>query len=417
MTSPVPHNPNLGVRLQDTYQLTRVIGEGGMGTVYEAIHLRLRKRMAIKVMAMELTQDPESLARFKREASITSTLGHPHIVHVADFGTSERGQPYLVMELLEGEDLEHRLQFVPQIGIAETIGVVRQVASALAVAHEKGVVHRDLKPANIYLVTVPGDADFVKVLDFGISKARSAITKLTNNNTVLGTPFYMSPEQAAGRSSDLDHRTDQWALACVTWQMLAGQCPFQGEDSNQILYQVTFGSPPPLASLVPGLPSEVEQVLRRALSKKHTGRYDSILQFSDALEQAAFGIVQRDTTLDSFAGQTHTLPPVSPPSPTRSRLGRIALVAASLVALGTGLILLSRPPNQAVITSAPSRETSLANPVKPDANPAIPLVENLPSAPVSPPPPRAKATPAVRKHDQPAPFSPGPRKRPLILEL
>ena len=366
MTPLSPHNPNLGVRLRDTYQLTRVIGEGGMGTVYEAIHLRLRKRMAIKVMAMELTQDPESLARFKREASITSNLGHPHIVHVSDFGTSERGQPYLVMELLEGEDLEHRLRFVPITAITETIGVVKQVASALAVAHEKGIVHRDLKPANIYLVTMPGDEDFVKVLDFGISKARSAVTKLTNNTTtVLGTPCYMSPEQAAGRSGDVDHRTDQWALACVAWEMLAGTCPFQGEDSNQILHQVTFGSPPPLFPMVPGPQSNVERVLRRALSKNQTDRYDSILRFSDALEQAAFGIIRAEIASPLSTGQARTPPPVSTPPPTRRRPHGIALMAASLIALLTGRLPPFPPP----------------------------------TAPQNTLPPRAGAEPPTRKHD------------------
>jgi serine/threonine-protein kinase len=172
------------------------------------VQLRLNKRVAIKLMSRDLAANREALARFHREAEITSHLGHPHLVTVIDFGTAESGEPYLVMEYLEGEDLDHRLRRVGRMPIEAVVHVVRQVASALNAAHDQGVVHRDLKPGNVFLVQIPGEPDFVKVLDFGISKMKAARTQLTSASAVMGTPNYMSPEQATGMIDDIDHRAD-----------------------------------------------------------------------------------------------------------------------------------------------------------------------------------------------------------------
>ena len=213
----------LGTVLEGAYRIERLVGEGGMGAVYEAAHLRLGTRVAVKVMARELAANPEALARFHREALVTSGLGHPHIVKVLDFSTTPSGEPFLAMEFLEGEDLEHRLRRVRRLPIAEVVHIIKQVASALAATHAKAIVHRDLKPGNIFLLTAAGENDFVKVLDFGISKVRSASTKLTRTSSVMGTPAYMSPEQARGHIEDIDERTDQWALACIVWECLSGR--------------------------------------------------------------------------------------------------------------------------------------------------------------------------------------------------
>ena len=202
----------VGSVLEGAYRITRLIGEGGMGAVYEAVQLRLNKRVAVKLMARDLAANREALARFHREAEITSHLGHPHLVTVLDFGQAESGEPYLVMEYLEGEDLEHRLRRVGRMPIEAVVHVVRQVASALGAAHDQGVVHRDLKPGNVFLLQIPGEPDFVKVLDFGISKMKAARTQLTNASAVMGTPNYMSPEQATGMVEEIDHHVDQWAL-------------------------------------------------------------------------------------------------------------------------------------------------------------------------------------------------------------
>jgi serine/threonine-protein kinase len=279
----------VGTVLEGAYRITRLIGEGGMGAVYEAMQLRLNKRVAIKLMARDLAANREALARFHREAEITSHLGHPHLVTVFDFGQAESGEPYLVMEYLEGEDLDHRLRRVGRLAIETIVHVIRQVASALNAAHDQGVVHRDLKPGNVFLVQVPGEPDFVKVLDFGISKMKAARTQLTSASAVMGTPNYMSPEQATGMIDDIDHRADQWALACIAWEMLSGRCPFVADEPAALLYQIINLDPHPLAPRVPGLPPAVETALRRGLRKKPAERFSSMREFSRELEAAAFG--------------------------------------------------------------------------------------------------------------------------------
>jgi serine/threonine-protein kinase len=282
-------NAPVGTVLEGAYRITRLIGEGGMGAVYEAVQLRLNKLVAIKLMARDLAANREALARFHREAEITSHLGHPHLVNVIDFGQAESGEPYLVMEYLDGEDLDHRLRRVGRIPVETVVHVVKQVASALNAAHDQGVVHRDLKPGNVFLLQVPGEPDFVKVLDFGISKMKAARTQLTKASAVIGTPNYMSPEQATGMVEEVDHRTDQWSLACIAWEMLLGRGPFVADEVAALLYQIINLDPHPLAPRVPGLSPAVETVLRRALSKRPADRFPSMREFSHALEAAASG--------------------------------------------------------------------------------------------------------------------------------
>ncbi|HWJ57514.1 MAG TPA: serine/threonine-protein kinase, partial [Vicinamibacterales bacterium] len=186
-------------------------------------------------------------------------------------------------------DLEKRIARVGKMSAPAASHIIRQVASALAATHAKGIVHRDLKPANVFLLSVEGETDFVKVVDFGISKVRAAGTKLTAALAVMGTPNYMAPEQAAGRVDEIDHRTDQWALACIAYELLAGRPPFIGEDVASLLYQVIHQAPSPIASMNPGLPAAIEDVLRRALSKTQVGRYGTMTEFSRAFEGAATG--------------------------------------------------------------------------------------------------------------------------------
>jgi serine/threonine-protein kinase len=287
--------PLIGAVLEGAYRITRLISEGGMGAVYEAVQLRLNKRVAVKLMSRELAANGEALARFHREAEITSRLGHPHLVNVIDFGMAESGEPYLVMEYLDGEDLEHRIHGEGRLSLETAVEITKQVASALDAAHAEGIIHRDLKPANVFLVKVRGEADFVKVLDFGISKIKAARTKLTRATAVIGTPEYMSPEQATGLIEEIDHRTDQWALGCIVWEMLSGHAPFIADDMGALFYQLINLDPHPLARRAPGLPPEVEPVLRRALAKRVADRYPSIKDFSRAFEAAATGR-QREVT-------------------------------------------------------------------------------------------------------------------------
>lgn len=274
-----------------------------MGAVYEAHHLRLQKRVAVKLIKRTLASNGEALARFHREASVASRLGHPHLVNVLDFGTSDHGEPYLVMEYLDGEDLDRRIHRAGPVPLAAAVQITRQVASALAVVHAKGIVHRDLKPANVFLVKVPGEPDFVKVLDFGVSKMKAARTKLTADSKMVGTPKYMSPEQASGSKADVDHRTDQWALACIAWEMLSGVAPFDGEDIHELFFRLINLAPAPLSSLAPDIPSAVEQVLLRALSKRPADRYPSIREFARAFQTAALGSLAELTPMPLGFGQ------------------------------------------------------------------------------------------------------------------
>ena len=282
-------DPLVGVVLGDAYQLVGRIGQGGMGAVYEAHHLRVRKRVAVKLLNRAMASKDEALTRFRREAVVASRLGHPNLVNILDFGSSADGQPYLVMEFLEGEDLDRRIHRSGAMPLPSAIRISRQVAAAVSAVHAKGIVHRDLKPANIFLVHVPGEPDFVKVLDFGVSKIRASQTKLTDASKTVGTPAYMSPEQAFGPSHAVDHRADQWALACIIWEMLSGHPPFSADDPDALFYQLRNLSPEPLSAYVPDLPPALEPVLLRALSKQPTDRFPSIRDFVRNLEAAALG--------------------------------------------------------------------------------------------------------------------------------
>jgi serine/threonine protein kinase len=301
----------VGTVLEGAYRLTRLLGEGGMGAVYEALHLRLDRRVAVKVMARQLAGSDEALARFRREVQVTSKLAHPHIVQVSDFGTAPSGEPFLVMEYLEGEDLSDRLDRVGRLPLATTMGILNQVASALAATHAKGIVHRDLKPENLFLLRMEGVIDFVKVVDFGISKVKASNEKLTRASVMMGTPAYMAPEQATGRVDDIDHRTDQWALACLAWEMLSGDVPFVAKDTPTLLYNITHGEAPPLN--LPDLPAEIEPVLRRALSKRQGDRFPTITAFARALGAAT---TPRPVVVTSA-------PVRAPSAPALERLGTV----------------------------------------------------------------------------------------------
>jgi serine/threonine protein kinase len=330
----------VGSVLQDAYHVTRLIGQGGMGTVYEATQTRLKKRVAIKVMDRTLAANAEALTRFQREIEVTAKLAHPNIIQVSDFGTAPTGEPYLVMEYLEGEDLEQRLARIGRMPLPAAVAIVKQLASALAVTHAESIVHRDLKPANVFLVKVPGHTDFVKVVDFGISKVlKASVAKLTAASMVVGTPEYMAPEQAAGKIDQIDHRSDQWSVACIAWHMLVGQQPFIGPDVNTILRQVMEGEPPPLGpKLAALLPAEINTVLRRALSKRQQDRYPTITAFSRAFEAAA--AAQPAVVAPAVAPSAARAPASTPAAPGEPRRWGwlIAIVFAAAVGVVAALM-------------------------------------------------------------------------------
>jgi serine/threonine-protein kinase len=256
-----------------------------MGNVYEAAQVQLDQRVALKVMSPELAADEEALALFFREAEVTRWLVHPHIVRALDFGITRSGEPYLVMELLQGEDLDQRLRREGRLSARQTLHVIQQTAAALAATHAQGIIHRDLKPANIFLQADGGQADRVKVLDFGISTVFGANEHI-RPAFLIGTPRYMAPEQALGQVEGIDARTDQWALACIAWETLCGHPPFVADTIPCLLFQVVHEAPPALPSGPTGFSPKLEGVLRQALSKRKEDRYRSVLAFAQAMEEA-----------------------------------------------------------------------------------------------------------------------------------
>jgi serine/threonine protein kinase len=283
--SPDPH-PLIGTVLRGTYEVRGVIDIGGMGVVFEAEHVRLRRKVAIKVLPIHLAQEPRALLRFQREAELVSLLQHPHVVQIIDYDTTERGEPYIVMEFLAGESLELRLAREPVLPLPFVVRIATQVASGLAAVHQALIVHRDLKPANVFLTELPTEGVHIKLLDFGIGKRQGGRQRLTGENDVMGTPDYMPPEQAQGRTAHVDQRGDQYSLAVIVYEMLAGRGPFQG-DMMEILEQVISSEAPRLEDLVPGLPAGVGPVLRRAMAKAPDQRFDTIVEFAEALSEAA----------------------------------------------------------------------------------------------------------------------------------
>ncbi len=280
-----PH-PLIGAVLRGTYEVLRVVDRGGMGIVFEAEQVRLRRKVAIKILPVHLAQERKALLRFQREAELVSLLQHPHVVQIVDFDTTERGEPYIVMEYLAGESLELRLARQPVLPLDFVVRVANQVASGLAAVHQALIVHRDLKPANIFLTELPANGTHVKLLDFGIGKRLGGAQRLTGENDVMGTPDYMPPEQAQGRTAHVDQRGDQYSLAVIVYEMLAGRGPYQG-DMMQILEQVIGSEPPRIEDWVPGLPAGVGPVLRRAMAKAPEQRFDTIAEFANALANAA----------------------------------------------------------------------------------------------------------------------------------
>jgi tRNA A-37 threonylcarbamoyl transferase component Bud32 len=277
-----------GTLLASTYKVVRLIGVGGMGEVYEASHARLPGRYAVKVLLGEIMGKTEIFQRFQREAEVTSGLRHPNIVQVLDFNVTPDGNPYLVMEMLDGIELAQEIHRVGAMPIERVLDIVGQIASGLAAAHSHKVVHRDLKPQNMFLVKLPGsDREVVKVVDFGISKVREATTKLTMEAAILGTPQYMAPEQAQGRLDEINDRTDQFALAAITYELIAGRPAFAGGSVPSILYRVVHQQPEPLAKMAPNVGPAVEAVVFKALSKSQAERYPSVMAFHTELVHAA----------------------------------------------------------------------------------------------------------------------------------
>ncbi len=272
----------VGKILHDTYRIDGKLGAGGMGDVYRGSHLRFGRKLAIKVLRSSVESE-EAFARFRHEAEITGELGHPNIVQTLDFNQTDDGAPYIVMELLEGEDLATRLKREGRMDVDTALRIVEQIGAALSAAHARSIVHRDLKPQNVFLCQQEDGSDFVKVLDFGISKVHGSRSVVTQSRAVIGTPKYMAPEQAQGWSGSADARADQFALATMLYEMLTGESPFEADSVPSVLYKVVHHEPPNVKGLAPALDEEVAAALMRGLAKEREDRYASVTAFVAAL--------------------------------------------------------------------------------------------------------------------------------------
>jgi len=305
-------DPLLGSIVDDRYEVLAVIGEGGMGRVYRVRHRRLGRAFALKALRVDLARDAVLAERFIQEARAAAVVSHPNVVQINDFGTLSSGQPYFVMELLEGRTLTRILRDEGPIEPGRCAAIARQIAEALAAAHAMGVIHRDLKPDNVILVRPIGAHPTVKVLDFGLAKVAGS-SRLTRPGVVFGTPHYMSPEQAGGES--FDHRVDIYALGIVMFEMLTGRVPFEADTYMGVLSKHLYAAPPSLHEYHPpaGGLAGFEALIAGCLAKKPDDRWPGMTELARRLNALIIpppGVSRPPVTDDSPSNPSDELPSI-----------------------------------------------------------------------------------------------------------
>ena len=431
-------NPEAPVRVGDViaskYRVDRVLGEGAMGVVVAATHVELGTQVAVKFMLPAALSGADSVERFLREARAASRLRSEHVCRVLDVGRLEHGAPYIVMEMLEGRDVQAALDSVGALSVGVAASYVTQVCEAIGEAHAAGIVHRDLKPQNLFVTRKFNGTEAVKVLDFGISKvAGGADAVRTHNAAIMGTPAYMSPEQCQS-SAHVDGRTDIWALGVILYQLATGRLPFDGADFLQIAMAVASTTPLPPSALRSDLPGGFDAVVMRCLEKDRDRRFASAQDLAAALQpfigvgaapaaSAAWAQATRVstgtgagsaplTTLGGAAGSASSAAP-------RRRTG-LAIALAGVVVVG-GVVLaltLGGGGTRPAATAAPARPTSATQPAAAAEEPAAapsPTPAPVPAPAEAAPtamPPAAPALPAVAT--EPAAASGAATGRPAV---
>ena len=385
------------------YRVLQQIGEGGMGTVWLAEHMMLGRRAAIKLLHPMFTARPDIVTRFFNEARAATAISDPGIVQIFDFGHHVDGSAYIAMEMLEGEPLDKRLRRLGRLAVADALRIMRQVASTLGVAHQRGIVHRDLKPENIYLVRDPEviGGERAKVLDFGIAKLTGDTSVKTSTSAVMGTPAYMSPEQCRG-AGQVDQRSDVYALGCMLFALVTGAPPFDVEGAGEIIAMHLREPPPLLSSRVYGIPPELEAIVAHCLAKDPAHRYMSGTELAAAIgavlgsasivglqvtggvaSPMAVGAVSA-TTLSSAASAAANA--TAPGSRRSSRGAWFAVLGVVVVGGGIAAIVATRGGAPGATTSAgsPAADPPAAAPL---AAPVVPVPAPKPPEPVPPPAP------------------------------
>ena len=278
----------LGKILGDRYRLEKVIATGGMGTVYRATHVALRRQVAVKIMIPQLALYKDQITRFLNEALGVASISHRNIVAIIDVGKTEDDLPYFVMEYLKGESLRTRMKLKTRLAVSEAAGIMTQALTGLSVLHHRKIVHRDMKPSNIFIVREEDGTDLVKLLDFGVSKFHilegDKLTEFTTTGTILGTPSYMSPEQARGWKKEVDHRSDIYSCGVVLYRAVTGINPFKGENYNEAIGNILMTQAPSPSFFEKDVPVELDDVILKAMERDKARRYQTCEAFIAALE-------------------------------------------------------------------------------------------------------------------------------------
>src|SRR5512133_1998676 len=385
----------VGRVLAEKYHLTERLGEGGFGSIWRAEHLVLRSPVAVKLIDLDMARKDGAVERFLREAPATAALRSPHVVQVLDYGV-DKEQPFIVMELLEGENLAERLEREKRLPLLEVVRIVTHVARAIGKAHELGIVHRDLKPENIFLVNT-GDEEVVKVLDFGVAKFASSPElnpdTYTKTGALIGTPYYMSPEQAQGNKT-VDSRSDLWALGVITFEMITGQRPFDGDALGDLVLTICVRSIS-VPSSVASVPEGFDAWFAKAVERDPNARFQSAREMALALIQLIDSGFGDDTGAIALLGRAN--PPGATPVtelgadiPSRPAASAFAATvrddssAIALPELATVSPLFADPN---ATSSVPIQEVAT------NASAPLPPVRSAPQNQLTPPPPAASAVP------------------------